>query len=247
MKKSLAFTLALALAFSLAACSGSNDTPSQSAAPIPQSSAAPAPTPNAPPPAQGASPSSSEPAPSADSGNLPEGEAMDSLIKWMMDGAFSYDFTMTSKGPEGSTEGTGSMAIDGNNMAIEMEMTVGGQKTQTKMISTGDAMYIVDDANKMIMKMPAEINLTEGIMTDYAGITKTGEGTGEIDGKTLPYEDYTESETSAAVRFYLDGGQVYAIESEYEGYKTVMIITNPSNSAPSGAFDLPAGYTEMSM
>jgi hypothetical protein len=68
---------------------------------------------------------------------------------------------------------------------------------------------------------------------------------GEINGQTLPYEEYAENCTGAVVRYYLDGGQVYGIETNDEGYKTVMIITNPSNSVPAGAFDLPEGYTEM--
>ncbi len=239
MKKCLIVFISLLLTLSLAACGGGSNTPpappSSDAAPIQPSS-----TPSSPPSTQTA-PSSEAEQPS----DVPEGQAMASLIGWMMDGTFSYDFTMTSESPDGTTEGSGSMAIDGENMAMTMEMTVQGQAVKSRMIKQGDTMYVVDDASKMIMEMPTEMTMTEGMMTDYSGITKTGDGIGDIDGKTLPYEEYTESETGAIVRYYLDGGQVYAMESDYEGYKTIMIITNPSSSVPAGAFDLPEGYTKM--
>jgi hypothetical protein len=45
----------------------------------------------------------------------------------------------------------------------------------------------------------------------------------------------------------MDGGEVYGIETEAEGYTTMMIITNAKSSVPAGAFDLPEGYTEISM
>jgi hypothetical protein len=170
---------------------------------------------------------------------------MDSLIKWMMDGTFSYDFSMTSEGNGEKSESSGSMATDGNNLAMTSEMTVEGQAVKSRIIIKDGTTYIIDDASKLIMTAQGGMNPTEGMMTDYSGIAKTGEGTGEIDGKTLPYEEYTESETGATVRYYIDGGQVYGIESAYEGYKTVMIITNAKNSVPSGAFDLPEGYTQM--
>ncbi len=174
---------------------------------------------------------------------------MASLIGWMMDGTFSYDYTITSEGPEGITEGSGSMAVEGANMAITSEMTVEGMAAKSHIIIMGEDMYIVDDASKMIMIMSGGVDpaMTQGLITDYAGITKTGDGTGEIDGKSLPYEEYTDEETGAVVRYYLDGGQVYGIESTYEGYNTVMIITNASSSVPPGAFDLPEGYTEMTI
>lgn len=106
-------------------------------------------------------------------------------------------------------------------------------------------MYIIDEASKSIMEMSVETNQTKGMMTDYTGIKKTGSGMGEIGGKTLPYEEYAAGETGGVVRYYIDGGQVYGIESEYEGFKTVMIITNVSNSVPAGTFDLPEGYSSM--
>lgn len=243
MKKFLVFVLVLMLTLSLAACGAGSGTPSASPDNNNSTVTPPSGTPSSDPPAQ-TTPSGESEKPS----DAPDGEAMASLIGWMMDGTFSYDFTMTSEGPEGTTEGSGSMAMDGGNMAISMEMTVSGQAAQSRIIILDGVTYVIMDTEKMIMKMAnAGADMTAGMMTDYTGIAKTGDGTGDIGGKTLPYEEYTESETGSVVRYYLDGGQVYGIESEYEGYKTVMIITNASDTAPAGAFDLPEGYTEMSV
>jgi hypothetical protein len=232
MKKTLVLTLTLALTLALSlltACGGSNNSPATSGSGGSGT--------DDPPTSQGNDATTS----AVSSG----GEATASLIAWMMDGTFSYDYTMTSEGSEGKTEGKGSMAVDGDKMGMATEMTVEGQNVKSRIIVKDGVTYIVDDVNKYIMKAQGGMNPTEGMMTDYSGIVKTGEGTGEINGKTLPYEEYAESDTGAIVRYYLDGGQVYGIESEYEGYKTVMIITNPSNSVPAGAFDLPEGYTDM--
>jgi hypothetical protein len=124
-------------------------------------------------------------------------------------------------------------------------MTVEGQNVKSRIIIKDGVTYIIDDANKFIMQAAGDMNPTVGLMTDYSGIAKTGDGTGEINGRSLPYEEYTDGGTGAMVRYYLDGGQVYAIETEYEGYKTVMVITNPKNSVPPDAFDLPEGYAQM--
>jgi predicted small lipoprotein YifL len=230
MKKIFVLALVSMLALALAACSGNNGNPPDDKDSEPNAQE------------ENIESVESEPAQTpADS----EDKAMDSLITWMMDGTYSYDFTMTTEGNGEKTESSGSMAAEGKNLAMTTEMTVEGQAVKSRVIIKDDMTYIIDDANKLIRQAQGGMNPTEGMMTDYSGIAKTGDGTGEINGKTLPYEEYAESETGATVRYYLDGGQVYGIESEYEGYKTVMIITNPKNSVPSGAFDLPEGYTQM--
>ncbi|MDR0852726.1 MAG: hypothetical protein LBN36_09530 [Clostridiales Family XIII bacterium] len=172
------------------------------------------------------------------------GQAMDSLISWMKSGTFSYDYKMLSEGGGQTTEAAGSMALDGDNIAIASEMTQGGQQIKSRIIIKDGTTYVIDDTNKFMIKIAGSgADMTGGLATDYSGIELVGSGTGEIDGKTLPYEEYTSEGVS--VKYYMDGGKVYGFESEYEGYKTVMIITNASNRVPAGAFDLPTGYTEM--
>jgi outer membrane lipoprotein-sorting protein len=222
MKKLITLALALTLTLALSACGGSS-APSSSGG-----NTAPATTP-------------AEPKPEA---AAPSGQALDSLIKWMQNGTFSYDFVMTSEGGGEKTESSGSMAMEGNNIAITTTMKVEGQTVNSRVIIKDNVTYIVDDVNKFIMKMPGGgLDITGGLITDYSDIALINSGTGEINGKTLPYEEYESA--GATIKYYLDGGQVYGFESESEGYKTVMIITNPSNKAPADAFELPGGYTEM--
>lgn len=170
--------------------------------------------------------------------------AMASLIRWMKSGTFSYDFEMISEGGGQKTHASGSMAMDGRDMALQTESSAGGQRVKSRVIVKDGATYIVDDANKFIMKAPGGgLDVTGGMINDWTGIAKAGEGTGEVNGKILPYEEYASNGVNS--KFYLDGGQVCAIESEYQGHKTLMIITNPSSTVPKGAFDLPKGYRQM--
>lgn len=233
MKKFIIALLAAMLIFSLAACGGGADNPAPPASNT-----------------QNSGNGTTTPAPLQDESGTPSnageaGQAMASLIKWMLDGTFSYDFTMMSEGPDGRTESTGSMAMDGNKMAISTEMTVERQTVKTRIIKHGETMYMIDDIQKYIMEISGSAQATEGMMTDYSGIVKTGDGVGEINGRSLPYEEYVQGDTDATVKYFLDGGNVYGIVSEYEGYKTTMIIKNPSDKAPAGAFDLPTGYSDM--
>ncbi|MDR3365085.1 MAG: hypothetical protein LBS91_09130 [Clostridiales Family XIII bacterium] len=240
MKKILMVGLALALVFALAACGGGGggDTDAPIAPPA-GASDAPAETGSAPEgPAQDTAPAPAE--------SAAGGQAMDSLIGWMAGGTFSYDFELTSEGGGQMVTATGSMAADGGNIAVKQSATVEGQQTESRVIIKDGATYVIDDTSKLVIKMAnAGAEITSGMMTDYSGITKVGEGTGEVGGKTLPYEEYTAE--GASVRYYMDGGQVSAIVSEYEGYKSTMLVSNPKNSVPAGAFDIPEGYTEMSV
>ena len=182
----------------------------------------------------------------AAAGNSPTGnessQAVSTLIDWIEDGSYSFDFELTSEGGGKAFKSTGSMAMDGGNVAIK---TVTEEASAWIIIKDGATYMIVDEQKMMIKMANAGPDVTSGIVTDYTDIKKAGSGTGEINGKKLPYEEY-ESE-GAKVKFYMEGGQVYGIESENEGFKSVMIISNPSNKAPAGVFDLPEGYRLMQM
>lgn len=237
MKKLLALALVAALAlFLLTACKTTVTTQSGGGTSSKAAGSA------SDPPASPDGKTESAPSETPDKGGE---QATPSLISWMMGGTFSYDFTMTGESAGMKVESSGSMAVDGEKFAMRQEMTAEGMNIKTRMIKKDGKMYTIDDEHKVIMEMSVGTNQTQGTMTDYTGIKKTGGGIGEIGGKTLPYEEYAAGETGGTVRYYIDGGQVYGIESQVEGYKAVMIITNPSNSVPAGAFDLPEGYSSM--
>lgn len=173
-------------------------------------------------------------------------EAMDSLIQWMEGGTFSYDFKMIMEYEGTTTEATGSMAMDNGNYAMSTETEVDGNAVKARTIIIDDKMYVIDDANKLIISMTSvSADMTGGMPTDYADMEKIDSGKGEVDGKTLPYDEYTIE--GYKVKYYMDGDNVYAIESEAEGAKSTMIITNAKKSVSKDVFELPEGYQEMSM
>lgn len=236
MKKILACIFAFALMLSLAAC-GAKEAVQDAVRDVLDETSAPA---------GSSEPAASTPAAPSSEAAPAGGAAMESLIDWMRGGTFSYDFTLTSEYEGQRTEGSGSMAMDGGNMAMAMEQTVEGATTQSRILILEGETYIIDDASKLIMKMgAASPEFTGGVPTDYGDIELVGTGEGEVNGRTLPYEEYTAEGVS--VKYYMDGGAVYAIESNYEGAYSLMIITNASGTVPAGAFDMPEGYMEMAL
>ncbi|MDR0293678.1 MAG: hypothetical protein LBH95_05945 [Oscillospiraceae bacterium] len=243
MKKTICILFALILTLTLAACGGDGGgiryttTPSDNSGGGTYND-----TPSAQAPA-GNEPSETAPSQSSGDGGIPEGAVMASLIKWMKDGTYSFDYTMTAEGLGETMSGSGSMAADGDKTAMSQEMTVDGQRIRSRTIRHGDKMYVIDDENKTIMEMSG-MDAMEGMIEDYSGMALTGTGTGEINGKTLPYEEYTLDALGATTKYFLDGGEVYGMVTEVDGMKTTMILSNVKDKPSAGAFDLPSGYTD---
>lgn len=255
MKKLLSITLVILLAFTLMACGEEEVKEAVREAVVTETPRPATPSVETPPVTAPEVNTSSGTVDNGGEGNgnttdasgVGGGEAMASLISWMMDGSYSYDYTMTMSGPDGSYEGTGSIAVDGDRMAQSQEMTVEGMAVKNRTVFKDDRMYTIDDVNKMVIIMAMEMDSLEGMVSDYTGIELIGTGVGEIDGKTLPYEEYREGDLDATIKYFLDDGEVYGMTTEFDDYLTVMIIHNPSNRAPSGAFDIPSDYMTMDM
>jgi predicted transcriptional regulator with HTH domain len=173
------------------------------------------------------------------------GRAMDCLIEWMLAGTFSYDFKMVMEVQGAGAEAKGSLAAEGDDYAGNIEMLMMGDKIVARVIKKGNTIYVIDDESKTILKMPADnsdYEMQAGMKTDYSNFTLIGSGTAEFAGKTLPFEDYKEATSGETVRFFLEDEQVYGIFMEVDGATVQMVITNPSDRVPEGAFDLPKGY-----
>ena len=179
--------------------------------------------------------------------------AMESLIDWMKGGIYSYDFAVTTSGPGGAVDkSSGRMAASGENISVYTESIVEGTKMINRIITKDAATYIVDDVSKTVMKLPVSGASGMGAVSggvsaggaDYANMKQTGSGEGMVNGKKLPYEEYMVE--SVSTKYYMDNGQVYAIESISGEHKTLMIITNASKTVPPGAFDIPSNYTNIS-
>ena len=230
MKKLITIALALALVFALTACGG-KDKPTEEAIPpiqeVPQSEV-----------------------PVIEKDDEPSGDSAGSvepaLIGWMKSGKYYFDYEMTAEGNGMSSTSTGSMAADGGKFARASIMEIEGHPISSKVIIKDDTTFIVDDINKMIIKQPGvNTGSVVGVVTNYSGMVSINTGTGEVGGKTLPYQEYEAA--GAKVKFYLDGDQVYAIVTELGGNTSIMIISNISQNVPADVFEIPEDYAEMAM
>jgi FimV-like protein len=171
-----------------------------------------------------------------------------SQIAWFTDGAFSCDFTLINSYSGISQTYTGSVNKDGSNVNMMQVYTVGNNSVPQHYIYYDNTYTLVMDDRKMAFIM-SNYNYEElgFYLLDYSDLEITSSGTGEVDGKTLPYDIYSvtgvEGVTETNVKFYYDGEAVYAIEIEPQpGYTSTMIVSNVKDDIPEGAFEIPEGY-----
>jgi len=170
----------------------------------------------------------------------------ESLIDWMKGGTFSFDYKIIVETGGQETEGTGAMAIDQGRFAMRSVMDAGGVEMNMRMVMKDDVMYMVDDNAKTYMAMPTTTpDAAGGMNADFTVMEKTGSGEGEVDGKTLPYEEYAVE--GSPIKFFMDGDTVYAIVNETGGSTATMIITNASKTVPAELFDIPDDYQDLSI
>ena len=174
-----------------------------------------------------------------------EPESLAALIGWMLDGTYYFSYTSDIIYDGQTMTSKGSFAADGDNIATTTEMTAAGQLVRSRLIAVNGITYIIDDTSKIIMKSPVNISQANNEMTDFSKIKYVGKGTGNVKGKALPYTEYISE--GVTVKYYLNSGEVYAIESGAEGAKVLMVIEKSSKTIPSGSFDLPRGYTNIGL
>ncbi len=74
----------------------------------------------------------------------------------------------------------------------------------------------------------------------------SGFGSAVVAGMTLPYVEYIRTENGAIERWYLAGGELFAIETVQGKWHTVNVVTEVTETVPDGIFEVPAGYAEVS-
>ncbi len=229
MKKGLSALLLLLLTISLIACSGGNkETPAASSEKATDISGAP-------------TESTSTAAVTAEK-NL-EKLLSESYINIMKSGKFLMRYTATITTEAGSTTCEITTATDGENMSTVMNMM--GLKIRTLMLD--NVFYQVDDATKTYMKIEIPAIDTQNGLTETENLTYLGKGTGQVNGKTLPYEEYTadSTENGETMRFYMDGTNLYAISvKSAANEEMVMVILELTDKIPAGMLELPSDYSE---
>jgi len=124
----------------------------------------------------------------------------------------------------------------GDNIATTMS---GGGETG-RMVIKGKKLHIIMDSSKMIMVSESKEAPSNNFQTD--GMTYTGTGSAVFDGKTLPYEEYTNKEGDKT-QFFFDGSKLAGIRSLVkDGPKVDMIVLVFDKNIPANVFDIPTGY-----
>jgi hypothetical protein len=152
---------------------------------------------------------------------------------------FVVKVAVTGLGQE--MEFKGSMAMKGENALTDIDMGM----MKLRMLKIGKDIYMLNDAQKNIMKLPSDQKQqqTPGMIDNFSNMKKVGEGKGEINGKTLPYLEYTTN--GAPSKFYIENNKIYAIEGGEEGVKSQMILSNLKDSVPDSTFQFPSGYKKV--
>lgn len=225
MKKIMLIALSAALVFSLTSCSGGGSVKGNASA---------------------AGSKTAESA--AQSGKTGAGEdklLSGSFVNIMKSGKFLMRYKTSVDIGDGKADAEITAAVDGKNVGTVYK----SDDISTHTILRDNVLYFLDDEKKTYIRMNTGISSGQngqipktGDLTGTEDLKYTGSGTAQINGKTLPYEEYVSGGTT--MRFFVNGRDLYAISSKSEGVEMQMIILELSGSIPDGLLSIPAGYTE---
>ena len=127
---------------------------------------------------------------------------------------------------------------------VAMIMDVEGISSRT--LVRDDMVYIISDESKTYMTIPVASDgpAVQGEDLVTAGMKPTGSGRDEFNGRTLPYEEYSD-EDGNTTQFFMDGATLAGTRSIIGGIVMEFVIISLDNNIPAGVFDLPAGYEGM--
>ena len=122
------------------------------------------------------------------------------------------------------------------------------QGATTRIINKDKKTYMIMDSEKTVMVMPFQEQNQAG--TETAGMVFVSSGTADFRGKTLPYEEYSDSKAAkeTKVRYFFDGNKLAGIRNIMSGVTMDIEILALDQNIPANVFDIPAGYqvTDMS-
>jgi hypothetical protein len=179
----------------------------------------------------------------ADNGAGELGDEVMDFINNMATGSFYFDFELYTDAESSGEEGYGSIAVDGDKIAMVVTAEESGvEMTMGVIVKDGKTYLISVDDEYVLATEGSEFDLTEEFVDlDFDGVVFEGRGEGEVNGVTLPYEEYSE-DGSDTVRFYLSDGMVYAIESYDGDITSTMIIENFTTDVDADYFEIPEDF-----
>jgi len=139
------------------------------------------------------------------------------------------------------------MVVEGQEMVIEsyykdgkaavlMESSTG----KVKMLFRDDKMYIINDDEKSMTVM-AGTNSEDDNQIETDGMTKTGSGKADFNGKNYSYEEYS-NEDGEKMWYFMHGNDLVGIRNFNDGGNIDMIILAIDQKVPNNIFDVPTGY-----
>ena len=154
----------------------------------------------------------------------------------------SGNYHMKAKISGGGTTSDMESYMKGDMMATTMT----AQGESTRMIFRDNKMYMIMDAAKMIMVMPAG-DKSEAGGVDTNDMKLSGSGTASFGGKSLPYEEYMDPEGSKA-QYFMEGTKFAGIRNIVSGGETIdLIISVLDQNVPDNVFNIPTGYQVQDM
>jgi hypothetical protein len=101
---------------------------------------------------------------------------------------------------------------------------------------------LIDDASKSYTVTPgASGGNSNPVVVD--GMKPTGSGTAEFNGKSLPYQEYTDPSGDKA-QYFTDGDKLAGVRSATAGVNVDIVILELDQNVPDNVFDMPSGYTQ---
>jgi hypothetical protein len=162
----------------------------------------------------------------------------------MKSGKYFMHFT-TATTVEGKTINSDTkMAVDGSSMSM-ISSTDG---MNTHMIVKDKTVYVLNDDQKSYYKVAISSSGTgttssvEDEKINTAGMVYSSKGQAELNGKMLDYEEYKTD--YGTIRYYFDGGKLYAIVFKSEKAETTMLIQELSSNVTADMFEIPSDYKE---
>ena len=125
---------------------------------------------------------------------------------------------------------------------------VEAQGQTMRMVMRDNKMHMIDDAQKTVMIMSAQMHAQAGTgntaEVNTARMRYTGSGTANFHGRNLPYDEY--SIDNGKTQFFVDGNRLAGIRNIAGRDVTDIVILVLSQNVPDSVFQIPAGYTQMS-
>jgi hypothetical protein len=169
----------------------------------------------------------------------PSAGGLPPMLQTLTTGTYTLGFTMSING----IEVTGYNSQQGDVYGTIMKFTLGDMTFTSRTVTRDGYTYDIDVENETMTKRRSTASDLEALDTNYDDFAILSQGTGSINGESLPYVEYGSKSGNSYGKYYLKDGDVFAIEIPDDDAPSVMIITGYSNQPLPELFEIPTGFT----